>query len=631
MSKFRNLGEKKINITLLNDNISEYCIVLSGGGQGNLSPYTAGYVVSEVNAAKDLQRYIYMLTDISIPLVYDHYNSEFKKEIRIGTTKRTRTSNIGLGDEGYRIETVEGCHLEIVGGLRGVLYGVYSFIEKYLGIRYFTPVVEKVIDDGDIVIENISEEFIPHLEYRDVMFCETWDKKFSVKQKINGLFARPLGEEEGFGVGYAGGIDGLVHTFATLVPKGKYYEDHPEYYALYNGERNPEGLCLANQNTFNILLANLKAWLRAEKNPRLVSVSANDNFIYCQCPKCAAIDEREESHSGQVLDFVNRIADAIKDEFPKVRIDTLSYTFTRKAPKYIKPRENVAIRVCSKISCSNHDIGECCEPIPSWDSAKLYYTDNFVQDIKNWSRICDKIYLWDYNVNYYHINTVYPTFHTFMPRMKFYMENNVKGIFFEGTSDSGEFFELKAYLFAKLAWNPFMREQEFNAHMLEFLEGYYGNGWRYIKEFIDYSKEYLKDMHFGIMSPLRFIFPSKRIGENTVYALDFFEKSRALFEKAKMEATTLGDRQRIEKSSIQVDYCDLFLNMDYYMSIANVKEKEEIVARNKGLYERMKKYNAIRLIENEEMLKVEDFSQPPYAWTFGHKQQLIEHGIIPNE
>ena len=387
-------------------------------------------------------------------------------------------------------------------------------------------------------------------------------------------------------------------------------------------------MCLTEPGTFNVLLRNLKKWLYAEKEPRLVSVSINDNDCYCQCPNCAAIDEREESHAGQVLDFVNRVADAIKDEFPKVRVDTLSYSFARKAPKYIKPRDNVAIRACVNISCSNHGIKECTEPTPSWNSAKRYYTSQFVKDIENWSNVCDKIYVWDYVINYYHINAIYPTFHTFLPRMKFYLENNVKGIYYEGSSESGEFYELRAYLLAKLAWNPYMDENEFNTHMLEFIYGYYGKGGKYIKEFIDYSAEYMKDMHFGIMSPLRFMFPSEERNGRTVYSLEFFKKSRELFEKAKAASDSVGDKERIDKASIQVDYCDLFLNMDYYMYMANDEEKAAITKRNKALYNKMIKFNAIRIIENEEILKVDDFSRPPYGWTKGHEEQLQEHGLI---
>ena len=99
---------------------------------------------------------------------------------------------------------------------------------------------------------------------------------------------------------------------------------------------------------------------------------------------------------------------------------------------------------------------------------------------------------------------------------------------------------------------------------------------------------------------------------------------RDLFEKAEQATDNLGDKERVRKSSTQVDYCDLFLNMDYYMSVASEAQKAEIIERNKNLYENLIKYNIIRIIENEEIQKIDDFTLAPYHWTLGHEEQQSE-------
>ena len=612
MKQFYELGERKFNISLLSADISEYKIVLGGRDVDNLSPGKTPK--NEIKAAKELQKYIQLLTDSTLYIVYDTFNTVYEKEIRIGNTKRTETSIDGLGDDGYVIKTV-GKSLEINGGIRGVLYGVYTFLEKYLGVRYLSATVERVIFNGDIALGEIDDRYVPLMEYRDIMFWNAWDTNFSVKQKINGTFCRDLGEENGYGVGYAGGFEGICHTFCSLVPKDKYFKDHPEYFALFNGERNPDGLCMSNPDTFRIFVENLKKWLRAEKEPRLVSVSANDNGFYCQCPECAAIDEREESHAGQVLDFVNRVADAIKDEFPLVRVDTLSYSFTRKAPKHLKPRPNVAVRVCTNITCHNHDLEVCREPVAGWNGKKYTATEKFINDIKEWSAVCDKIYVWDYVVNYYKPHAIYPTFHTLLRNMRFFVENNAKGIYYEGVSETGEFCELRAYILAKLAWNPNMSEEEYYNHIDEFLQGYYGEGWIYIKQFIDYTKEEMKDLHFGGFTPLQYIFPCENRNGKAAYMPEFFAECRRLFDLAYNTSTKKGDKQRIEKSSIQVDFTDYFLNMDYYVSIATEEEKQKIYARNKALYEKIINHAVLRIIDNCEISEVTDFTLAPKRWS----------------
>ncbi len=90
--------------------------------------------------------------------------------------------------------------------------------------------------------------------------------------------------------------------------------------------------------------------LRANPNARIVSLTQHDNQDYCVCDECKALDAYEGSHSGTMIHFVNAVADAVKDEFPNVAIDTFAYQYTRKPPKHVVPRDNVIVRLCS-IEC----------------------------------------------------------------------------------------------------------------------------------------------------------------------------------------------------------------------------------------------------------------------------------------
>ena len=38
---------------------------------------------------------------------------------------------------------------------------------------------------------------------------------------------------------------------------------------------------------------------------------------------------------------------------------------------------------------------------------------------------------------------------------------------------------------SKILWNPYMTEEEYYAHIDEFLEAFYGPGWTYIRKYID--------------------------------------------------------------------------------------------------------------------------------------------------
>ena len=146
---------------------------------------------------------------------------------------------------------------------------------------------------------------------------------------------------------------GFVHTFYPLVPPEKYFSSHPEWFSLVHGKRVDNGaqLCLTNPKLREFMVEQVKAQLRQAPDANILSVSQNDCFGACECDNCRALDEREGSHSGTMLDFVNYVAGQIGPEFPNMAVDTLAYQYTRKPPRTLHPRPNVIIRLCS-IECN---------------------------------------------------------------------------------------------------------------------------------------------------------------------------------------------------------------------------------------------------------------------------------------
>ena len=71
-----------------------------------------------------------------------------------------------------------------------------------------------------------------------------------------------------------------------------------------------------------------------------VSVSQNDNYAQCESSAEKAINAAEGTAGGALFRAVNFIADAIKDDYPGVAIDTLAYQWSRPAPKITKPWPN---------------------------------------------------------------------------------------------------------------------------------------------------------------------------------------------------------------------------------------------------------------------------------------------------
>ncbi|MDR1927267.1 MAG: DUF4838 domain-containing protein, partial [Oscillospiraceae bacterium] len=157
-------------------------------------------------------------------------------------------------------------------------------------------------------------------------------------------------------------------------------------------------------------------------------------------------------------------------------IDTFAYQYTRTPPKLVKPRDNVIVRLCSIECCFTHPL----------DDPNCPDNVSFASDIKRWSEISNRLYIWDYTTNYENYNCPFPNFQVLQKNMQFFIKHNVKGIYEEGNYTAAEcnseFADLRSYLLARLMWDP---DLDYDAEMNGFLKAYYGGGWQYMREFLD--------------------------------------------------------------------------------------------------------------------------------------------------
>ena len=454
-----------------------------------------------------------------------------------------------LGEDCFEVDVTlrgEEASMTIRGGNgRGVLYGVYQFLEKYAGVRYFTATLEVVPESDIVLFEGNMLAYEPYFEYRQTSWnCTYTDPLWCVKVGING--SGSLTADMGGNVSYGPGL--FVHTLGALSETGG------------GASANP---CLTSEEIYQTVLKNLRKILEENPNVNIVSVSQNDNNTYCQCENCAASDKYYATSNvyssvggpaGTLLAFVNRIAEELEPDYPNLVIDTLAYNYTQSPPKNIVPRHNVCIRVCSIRVCFMHPMTEC--PDAKGPNGVMWTrTYQFLPDLLGWGEICDRIYVWDYTTNFAYYIAPFSNFGSLRQNMRLYHENGVRGIFEQGNSQSisGEFGELRAYLIAKLMWEPYMSEEEYYAHMDEFLAAYYGEGWEGIRAFIDLTTELV----------------SKPEGCINIYEapLQSITKDEYLAHEADIQAwwdnaeALAGDRlEYVQRSRLQWRYIQLLLH-----------------------------------------------------------------------
>ena len=481
----------------------------------------------EKTAVSELIQYMAQATGYTIPVLGEGESAEF--EIVVGSTDRDTEAVVSarstLVNDGYAL-MYENNRLYITGKTaRGTVYGIYEFMEKFLGVRFYEADFVVVRDNPVVEIPaDLNIVYSPTLQFRHT----SWNCVHAGEQSLHHRFNIGLRRDLDGGFAYAGGF---VHTLADLAE------------IPYETGVQP---CLTDEAVYQTVLKNVRAWLDENPNRKIVSVSQTDSYDYqlgCQCENCLAIDEREGTPMGSLLTFVNRIADDIKDDYPGVYVDTLAYRYTRKAPRTIVPRDNVIIRLCSIECCFVHPIGgDTCENNVA-----------FQQDIIEWSEICEHLFIWDYTTNYAYPSSPFPNLLVLRQNAQFFADHNVIGLYEEGYNgdDLGEFAELRAYLLGKVAWNPYMTEEEYNTLMNEFLQDYYGPGWESVRAYIDRLAEVVaKRSHLDIFDNPLNILPMEK--EDGTRDTTLYKELRGYWETALAATETVAQREHVEQSMMQI-------------------------------------------------------------------------------
>jgi len=455
------------------------CVIRIGGKP--LDPATHAIVVpdkptpQEDFAANDLKAHIERLTGKALPIVADGKLAA-QVPIAVGKCSKTlrklgvRVDFEGLGIEGIVIRT-KGPALVLAGNKRGVLYAVYTFLEDHCGCRWFTPDCTVIPKTGTFDIADLDVRYIPPLEYRATDYPCSRDADWAVRNKINGTQTR-LDERRGGKIAYSH----FVHTFNSILNPAEHFAKHPEYFSEINGKRvgGRTQLCLTNPEVIEIAKKTVRQWINDAPQATIFSVSQNDWHNYCQCPKCKALDEKEGSHAGSLIHFVNAIARDIAKDYPDKLISTLAYQYTRTPPKFVRPEPNVTVRLCT-IECDfAHPLDKSTHP----------QNQKFVKDIQGWHAKCNRLYIWDYIIDYGHSIMPWPNLYALAPNIRFFIANGVKGLYEEACyfTKGSEWAELRTWIIAKTMWNP---DYDTDKAIDEFLAAYYGAAAPFLREYIN--------------------------------------------------------------------------------------------------------------------------------------------------
>jgi hypothetical protein len=177
--------------------------------------------------------------------------------------------------------------------------------------------------------------------------------------------------------------------------------------------------------------------------------------------------------TGPQLRAVNQVADAVRAEYPRLRIDTFAYEQTAWPPRKTKPAPNVIVRVATETANFERIVNQTA--------------DRTADYLRSWADISAQLSIWDYTANYEYNSLIpNPDWFTVVPNRQFEaQEAKVVGYYAEGstyTSPGRDLSELWIYLNAKAMWDT---SRDSDALIASFMARYYGAAAPHVYEYMN--------------------------------------------------------------------------------------------------------------------------------------------------
>ncbi len=473
MLKLKTIFLTLLSVCWINAAASDYVIV---------SPETAS--LPERTAAGRLAYYLQQMTGQKVDIVSQ---ADSRPAIFVGQSPQIAKM---LGDINFAQFKTDEIVLESVGNNlvvtgqrpRGTLYAVYTLLEKFLGCRFWDYEINLIPKQKNLVLNDIHYRYTPPFLRRSLYhwplpalpaLWKSGKPEYAVICRCNADLTASNA--------IYGGIDsraGFVHTFRRIMPPKKYFPVHPEYFSLIKGKRVAESqLCFSNQEMRKCFIKCADDYIKKSPDCHSISISQNDNMLFCQCPECKKLLQEEKGRwSGVMLRFVNEVAAELEKKHPGILVETLAYGPTIEPPLVTMPRSNIVVRLAG---------------ITTNYGYALNSTENQVYRdlLQRWKAITPHLAVWYYTQNYANVMIPQPTLRHTAEDFRWLKQNGIKDIFIEssGTSNGvSDMNRLRAYVYRRLLWNPGL---DMNQLINEFLVGYYG------KSSAPYVRSYIETIH----------------------------------------------------------------------------------------------------------------------------------------
>ncbi len=317
-------------------------------------------------AAEWIQTYVKRGTGATLPIVAEGNDQSAGPRICVGATKAAASAGI-RGDQikwdGCRL-TVKGDTLFLLGhdepgvgkadykAPKGTCRAAVAFLEDFCGVRWLapSPIGDVVPTQKDIAVPaDLDRTFVPAFLYGT--------GRLIYGAKTPAAYANNF--REALRLFTVGG-----HTWNEWVPVKKYFNEHPEYFALINGQRSSTDwnhLCTTNPDVKRLLLEGLRG--KFNDGYDWAQLGQSDGYRRCECAACDALDNfrsyagteefiyktLRENPCERILLLHRDLAEECAKSHPDKIVHLLVYGPTRwPSKKFDKFPDNVVLELCDQ-------------------------------------------------------------------------------------------------------------------------------------------------------------------------------------------------------------------------------------------------------------------------------------------
>jgi len=289
--------------------------------------------------------------------------------------------------------TCSGGRILIVGNsVLGARNGVYVFLQKFLGCRWFYPgaMGEYIPKSPTLALKPFNYFHNPSYGRRELgcfsVFKGPWDYKeiesWTYRNCLHGALSMK-------NFCYGSKSKGSHESFQHAVPE-EMFDAHPEYFPLINGQRvkclngDPKlhvQRCVSNPSVRELMIKSISDFYDEFPDGDYTMGAWDIENAWCQCDACRKMADDGGNYSIPKIFhvFYSDVAQEIRKKYPNAHLSFFIYSQYRDPPKpewKIQYPENVEAFYCPHGKCEMHEFYD----------AGCYRNKKFVDWYKEWKR-----------------------------------------------------------------------------------------------------------------------------------------------------------------------------------------------------------------------------------------------------